>query len=148
MQNTKTSAIEARHDRILLGSGATSANGQITESATCGSIPSHSLGVKPVGNIYLSEGPNARKWAGSFQALPDEVLMSLLETFDMPTLCSLASTCRFFYAFCRSDELWKQLFIKYVNFLSDARLGKTYDSEGIQNGSLKMTELTRRLVTL
>ena len=76
------------------------------------SIPTHPLGVKPLGNSYIWDGPIARQCIGPFELLPDEVLMVMLESFEGSVLQSLGATCRFLYAFCRSDELWKALFLR------------------------------------
>jgi hypothetical protein len=79
---------------------------------TYDSIPSHPLGVKPLGNEFIATGPKARDSLGAMQALPDETLMILLEYLDQFSLWRLGYTCRFLYAFCRSDDLWKSLFIE------------------------------------
>ncbi|KAK1711086.1 F-box domain-containing protein [Colletotrichum lupini] len=76
------------------------------------SIPTHPLGVKPLGNQYLSDRPNARKHIGYLKILPDEALMLLLEYLDEDRLRKLGYTSRFLYAFCRSDDLWKTLFLQ------------------------------------
>lgn len=75
------------------------------------SIPTHALGVKPLGNCFLSECPNAKINSGTWGALPDEMVMLVLEQMDVRSLLSLGSTCKFLYAFCHSDELWKALFL-------------------------------------
>jgi len=74
-------------------------------------IPPHPLGLKPSGNQYTAVF-NARQNIGGFQALPDEILMLLLESFDSYELILLGSTCKQMYAFCRADDLWKTLFIE------------------------------------
>ncbi|KAK2030920.1 hypothetical protein LX32DRAFT_637804 [Colletotrichum zoysiae] len=76
------------------------------------SIPTHPLGVKPLGNQYLSDRPNARAHIGYFKTLPDEALMILLDYLDQERLRTLGSSCKFLYAFCRSDDLWKSLFLQ------------------------------------
>jgi hypothetical protein len=76
------------------------------------SIATHPLGVKPLGNKYLWTGPVARKSAGSLGWVPDEIIMMILERFGGRELAGLGATCRFLYAFCRSDELWKALFLR------------------------------------
>ncbi|GAO13816.1 hypothetical protein UVI_02004620 [Ustilaginoidea virens] len=94
-------------------------HGQGTESTALrdgpaiqgGSIPTHPLGVKPLGNRYLSKGPNAKTNSGIWGLLPDEMLMLVLEQLDAGSLLSLGSTCKFLFAFCHSDELWKALFL-------------------------------------
>ena len=78
------------------------------------SIPSHPLGLKPLGNQYLSSRPNARRNIGTWARLPDEMLMLILEHLGDIALLRLASTCKFFYALCDSEELWKALFLLYV----------------------------------
>lgn len=76
------------------------------------SIPSHPLGVKPLGNLYLFEGHNARRSIGTWDTLPDEMLTVILEHFDKSSLLRIGHTCKFFYAFCHSEELWKALFLQ------------------------------------
>ena len=85
------------------------------EEESPNSIPHHPLGIKPLGNQYTATS-NGKDAIGPFKLLPDEVLAILLEYFDSSQLCLLGSTCKFLYAFCRSDDLWKTLFIKYVPF--------------------------------
>ncbi|KKA29763.1 hypothetical protein TD95_004764 [Thielaviopsis punctulata] len=75
-------------------------------------IPTHPLGVKPLGNLYLSSSPNAKNNAGSLAILADETLMLLLEHLDSTSLANLGATCQYLFAFSNSDELWKQLFLQ------------------------------------
>lgn len=82
---------------------------EIEESSV--SIPPHPLGVKPSGNQYTATS-NARYAIGVFQILPDEVVAILLESLNPDLLGLLGSTCKFLYAFCRSEEFWKPLFIE------------------------------------
>jgi len=77
------------------------------------SIPHNPLGIKPSGNQYTSSS-NSKSSAGPFQLFPDEILAIYLEYLDACDLRSLGSTCKFLYAFCRSDDLWKSLFIEWV----------------------------------
>jgi hypothetical protein len=79
-------------------------------------LPVHPLGLKPLGNQYTANS-NARHGIGNFQRLPDEIVAVLLESLDSHELILLGSTCKFLYAFCRSDDLWKTLFIEYVGFV-------------------------------
>jgi hypothetical protein len=74
-------------------------------------IPSHPLGVKPSGNALLATW-SLRDAIGTFQHLPDELILSLLETFDGASLLSIGRTCKAFYAFTRAEELWKALFVR------------------------------------
>ena len=76
-------------------------------------IPPHPLGIKPLGNQYLSPGcGRARDCLGTLQALPDEVLMTLLESLEQEALQLLGRCCKFLFAFCSSDELWKVVFLE------------------------------------
>ena len=74
-------------------------------------IASHPLGVKPLGNQYFHSGPISRDCLSKWAVLPDELLVTLLEHLDAASLRSLGSTCRFLYAFCHVEELWKALFL-------------------------------------
>ncbi|KAI1125941.1 F-box domain-containing protein [Nemania abortiva] len=76
------------------------------------SIPTHPMGIKPLGNQYFADGPNARQYTGVFGQLPDEMILHLLEYLDAISLRKLASTCRFLYAFGQLDDLWKTLFVE------------------------------------
>jgi hypothetical protein len=75
-------------------------------------VPLHPLGIKPLGNLYFSSGSNARASIGSLQALPDETVAVLLEYLDQSTVRQLGYTCKFLFAFCSSDDLWKSLFLE------------------------------------
>ncbi|KAK2628345.1 hypothetical protein QTJ16_002991 [Diplocarpon rosae] len=74
-------------------------------------VPHHSLGIKPSGNQYTAT-EISRNFIGLFAGLPDEILAIFLEYLDSYKLRLLGSTCKFLYAFCRSDDLWKALFIE------------------------------------
>jgi hypothetical protein len=76
------------------------------------SIPTHPVGIKPLGNQYFAQGPNARHSTGFVGQLPDEMVLHLLEYLDAMSLRELASTCRFLYAFGQLDDLWKALFLE------------------------------------
>jgi hypothetical protein len=73
-------------------------------------VPIHPLGIKPAGN-GIAAAHDARSCSGHFRALPDQVLVRVLEALDAALLCRLGRTCRALYAFCTSDELWRALFI-------------------------------------
>jgi hypothetical protein len=75
-------------------------------------VPLHPLGVKPLGNLYLASGPNARNSIGTFQTLPDEILALILEYFDQLSVRRLGYTCKFLFALCSSDDVWKSLFLE------------------------------------
>ncbi len=75
-------------------------------------IPSHPLGVKPLGNQYLSGGVNARRSIGTWAILPDEMLSVVLEHLDKESLLTIGHTCKFFYAFSHLEELWKAIYLQ------------------------------------
>lgn len=75
------------------------------------SIPHHLLGVKPLGNKYTANS-DGKDSIGRFQMFPDEIIAIFLEYLEASKLCLLGSTCKFLYAFCRSDDLWKSSFIE------------------------------------
>ena len=86
-----------------------------TDSLT---VPSHPLRIKPRGNAYTATD-DIKLAAGSFTALPDEVLIQLLEFLDATSLKRLGFACKALYAFSRHEELWKTLCIEYEFSLSD-----------------------------
>lgn len=96
------------------GSGTNGINNGVTDDQleVDSPIPVHPLGVKPLGNQYLSSTANARRGLGKLQALPDEVLSQLLEYFDQQSVRKLGYTCKFLFAFCHSDDFWKALFLE------------------------------------
>ncbi|KAK8089577.1 hypothetical protein PG997_004538 [Apiospora hydei] len=80
--------------------------------STAESIPVHPLGVKPLGNQYFATGPSARASLGFLGCLPDEMILQVLELLDTQSLKSVGATCRFLYAFCHLDDLWKPIFLE------------------------------------
>lgn len=75
-------------------------------------VPLHPLGIKPLGNLYLASGPNARNSIGAFQTLPDETLALVLDYFGQRTVRQVGYTCKFLFALCSSDDIWKGLFLE------------------------------------
>ena len=71
----------------------------------------HPLGVRPSGNA-LTSTVNLKQAHGYLAALPDELLMQLLESFEACDLLRLGGTCRGLHAFTRSEELWRALFVE------------------------------------
>jgi hypothetical protein len=89
-------------------------NGSHEEESTSleSSVPPHPLGIKPLGNKYFSDEQDARKFMGVLQVLPDEMLMQLLEYLDERSLRLLGYTCRFLFACCVADDIWKTKFLE------------------------------------
>ena len=74
--------------------------------------------IKPLGNAYTATD-DIKLAAGSFTALPDEVLIQVLEFLDATSLKRLGFACKTLYAFSRHEELWKTLCIEYEFSLSN-----------------------------
>ena len=73
--------------------------------------PCHPLGVKPSGN-GLTAAWDLRTAMGDFNALSDDAILVLLEYLDFSSVLKLGRTCKALYAFTRSEDLWKTLFIR------------------------------------
>ncbi|KAI0203892.1 hypothetical protein F4808DRAFT_416187 [Astrocystis sublimbata] len=102
------------------GAGSLSERDEL--SAAVDSIPTHPMGLKPLGNLYFSNGPNARGHTGFVGQLPDEMILHVLEYFDSDSLRCFASTCRFLYAFGQLDDPWKTLFLESRNSSGSERV--------------------------
>ncbi|KKK16609.1 hypothetical protein P175DRAFT_0519199 [Aspergillus ochraceoroseus IBT 24754] len=83
----------------------------VDDSPAHDAIPGHPLGVKPSGNALLA-AENLRDVIGTFNLLPDELVLVLLEYLDCPSLLKLGQTCKAFYAFTRAEDFWKTFFIR------------------------------------
>ncbi len=79
--------------------------GVISDSSTI-VVPVHPLGIKPLGNAFAAE-KNIKAAAGYFSALPEELLIQLLEYLEATSLSQLGRTCKVLYAFSRFEDLWK-----------------------------------------
>ena len=82
-----------------------------TQSEETLSIPPHHLGIRPLGNSYLSTR-NLKSCAGFLALLPDELIIQILELLEAKSLINLGATCKACFAFARSDDLWKTLCIE------------------------------------
>ncbi|KAI2638124.1 hypothetical protein GGS21DRAFT_509870 [Xylaria nigripes] len=121
---------------MLLANGLGNGEGGILdgdELSAVDSIPIHPMGIKPHGNQFFANGPNARQFAGVVGQLPDEMILHLLEYLDETSLRQLAATCRFLYAFGQLDDLWKTLFLESESATVEQKL--------IWKGSWKATHL-------
>lgn len=76
------------------------------------SVPSHPYGIKPLGNQYTATLISKDFIGPDFAKFPDEVLAIVLEYLEAQELVALGSSCKFLHAFCRSEDLWKTLFIE------------------------------------
>lgn len=97
---------------LAVGSGHTFVSAVADIDLDVHAIPTHPLGIKPLGNQYLASGPTARQSLGPMGILPDELILHLAEYFDAHSLRGLASTCRFLFGFGQLDDLWKSLFLE------------------------------------
>ena len=71
----------------------------------------HPLCIKPSGNAYTAK-KNIKAATGEFQYLPDDIISQILEYLDAPSLEHVGIICKFFYAFSRLEDLWKNLCIQ------------------------------------
>ena len=112
---THNEAYHAVHeaDERLMQSTAVQAEGLDLESI----FQAHPLGVKPSGNA-LTSNENAATSIGGFGRLPDETILTLLEWLDSESLLQLGASCRSFFAYGTTDQLWKDLFIQYADSFS------------------------------
>ena len=83
-----------------------------TDTAT--SISPHPLRIKPLGNAFTSNYNLRDTSLGRFSMLPDELVVQVLGWLDAPSLLKLGSASKGFYAFSQFEELWKDLFVRYV----------------------------------
>ena len=105
---------EQEVDRLLEASRATKRQKVAdapSESPDSSLVRRHPLGVRPSGNA-LTSIVNVKQAHGHFAALPDDLLMQLLESLEARDLLRLGGTCRGLHAFTRSEELWRALFVE------------------------------------
>ncbi|XP_010248182.1 PREDICTED: F-box protein At5g06550 [Nelumbo nucifera] len=78
------------------------------------SAPSHSHGVQPLGNFFLSTSPcNSRNTGlGNLRILTDELVLDILGFLDGTHLGVLATVSRSFYIFCNHEPLWRNLVLE------------------------------------
>ncbi|KAL7133646.1 hypothetical protein ABFS83_12G156200 [Erythranthe nasuta] len=76
-----------------------------------GSARSHSHGVQPLGNLYVSASSfNSRNTGlGNLQTLTDELVLDILGLLSGPHLGVLSTVSKSFYVFCNHEPLWKNL---------------------------------------
>jgi hypothetical protein len=83
-------------------------------------IQPHPLHIKPGGNA-LTAPYNLRDTSiGLFALFPDEVILQVFGYLDADELVAIGSTSKGMYGFSRAEELWKSLFIEYVERLSSS----------------------------
>ena len=79
-------------------------------------VASHPLGIKPLGNAYKAE-ENIKIAAGRLLLLPDEIVSQIMDFLDACSLKSIGLTCKFLYAFSRSEDLWKSICLQSIRSL-------------------------------
>lgn len=95
---------------------SSSSDGQDGVSKPELAFKAHPLGVKPSGNS-LAASENSVSNMGLFGGLSDETVLILLEWLDSKSLLRVGASCRGLYAYSTCDQLWKDLFIMYADFL-------------------------------
>lgn len=69
------------------------------------SVQPHPYGIKPSGNHYISGHRS------TFDRLPDELILHLLDSLPINDLLSLCHTCKKLYAYSISEDIWKDIFV-------------------------------------
>ena len=77
-------------------------------------IPPHPLRIKPSGNAFTSPSNLRDTSLGAFAVFPDELVLQFLGYLDADRLKAVGTASKALYGFSRAEELWKQLFIEYV----------------------------------
>ncbi|KAK9289396.1 hypothetical protein L1049_007551 [Liquidambar formosana] len=94
------------------------------------SAPSHSHGVQPLGNLYLTPSShNSRNTGlGNLQTLTDELVLEILGLLGGTHLGVLATVSKSFYVFCDHEPLWKNLVLENLidGFLYNGSWKYTY----------------------
>ena len=72
-------------------------------------VGTHPLGVQPIGNALLDDGPPRRPVElGAFRVFDDEFLLQLLtEYVDAKSVARLGATSRTFYALASAPQIWR-----------------------------------------
>jgi hypothetical protein len=72
------------------------------------------LGLRPLGNLLLDLGRNARHdGLGNLRALPDEIVSQIFAELEPLELVKAQATSRAFFAWCVGvDALWKIAFLQ------------------------------------
>ncbi|ODV94127.1 hypothetical protein PACTADRAFT_76762 [Pachysolen tannophilus NRRL Y-2460] len=77
--------------------------------------PKHPLGVKPLGNSLLADSKyqiNKNLQMGTLSVFPEDVLLEVLSYLNDPKdLMNLSHCSRVIYAYCWSEELWRQIYM-------------------------------------
>ncbi|KAK4480904.1 hypothetical protein RD792_011762 [Penstemon davidsonii] len=94
--------------------------------------PSHSHGVQPLGNLYLSISsiPSRNSGLGNLQTLTDELVLEILGLLGGTHLGILSTVSKSFYVFCNHEPLWRNLVLETCKggFLFNGSWKKTYVS--------------------
>jgi hypothetical protein len=81
-------------------------------------IQPHPLLIKPSGNAFTSASNLRDTSCGLFALFPDELILQVLGYLSEDELNAVGATSKGMYGFSRAEELWKTLFIEYVERLS------------------------------
>jgi hypothetical protein len=83
-------------------------------------IRPHPLRIKPSGNALTSQHSLRDCSTGLFALFSDELILQLLGFLDSAALNAIGATSKGMYGFSRAEELWKSLFIEYVQHPSES----------------------------
>lgn len=108
-------------------------------------IQAHPLGVRPNGNALTLSTKDARDNIGTFAALPDELILLLLEWLDVADLLRLGSTCLAFFAFTSNDDLWKTFLLRNGQLTSTSPWRGTWRATYLGRESPKLSPINSKL---
>ncbi|XP_042492386.1 F-box protein At5g06550 [Macadamia integrifolia] len=96
------------------------------------SAPSHSHGVQPLGNLFLSPSTSNSRITGlgNLRILTDELVLDILGFLGGSHLGVLATVSKSFYVFCNHEPLWRNLVLEHLkgDFFFNGSWKSTYIS--------------------
>lgn len=94
---------------------------------------SHPLGLKPLGNAFISTTDARPGGLGLFNSLSDELLLDILGLIDSPRdLTCLSQVSKAFYVFARTESLWRDLFLERAKRRLETWAGSWRETYAVQ----------------
>ncbi|SNX84203.1 uncharacterized protein MEPE_02911 [Melanopsichium pennsylvanicum] len=108
---------QKNHKRARIGSSDASAQRRARSNNSHTQVP-HPLGIKPLGNAFLSDRSDRNPSLGLFARFEDEFILSFLSAFadDPSTLVKLEEVSHGFYTFINAtNSIWREAFLLSFN---------------------------------
>lgn len=80
-------------------------------------IRPHPMHIKPSGNAFTATTNLRDVSLGNLSVFPDELVLQILSYLSGGELNLVGTASKGLYGFSKSEELWKSLFIEYVDHL-------------------------------